>query len=421
MNKKSNRFEIVGGNRLEGEIEIQTSKNAVLPIMSASLLFNDVVTIQKVPKITDVENMIKIMKDLGCEVCSENGNVIINSKNATNCNIDCKLMKSMRSSLFLLGSMLSRFGSCMISLPGGCDIGKRPIDIHISALKKLGVGVSRVDEYLFFNAKYAKAGKVHLRLPSVGATENIIQFACKLNGKTTIINPAREPEVVDLCNFLNLAGAKILGAGTNKITIYGVNNLKNTTYKPVGDRIVAGTIMCAVAVSGGNVTIKNSSAHENEKIIEKLGKMGCQINIKNDIINISKDKTLTSIKDFETGYYPNFPTDLQSLLLAVSCTVEGGTKVKENLFENRFLTVPELQKMGAFIKTHGKRKVSVNGVCKLHGAKVSAKDLRGGASLVVAALGATGKSVVKNIHFIDRGYENLEVQLARLGAKIQRK
>ena len=421
MNNNYTKFEIIGGNKLNGEIEIQTSKNAVLPILSSTLLFDENVTIKNAPQISDVRNMVKIIQELGCNVLEEDKDITIDSKNATNCNIDCKLMKSMRSSLFLLGSMLSRFGSCMISLPGGCDIGKRPIDIHVSALKKLGVGISRVGDYTFFNARYAKAGKVHLRLPSVGATENIIQFACKLKGKTTIVNPAKEPEVVDLCNFLNLAGAKILGAGTNKITIYGVDSLKNTIYQPIGDRIVAGTIMCAVAVCGGDVTIKNSSAHQNKKIIEKLVKMGCQINIKNDIINISRDKPLSSAQEIETGYYPNFPTDLQSLLLAVSCTSAGNTRIKENLFENRFLTVSELKKMGAFIKTNGKRKVCITGVCKLNGAKVVAKDLRGGASLVVAALGATGKSVVKNIHFIDRGYENFELQLASLGANIQRK
>ena len=421
MNKTLNKFEIIGGNELNGEIEIQTSKNAVLPIMSASLLLDGKATIKNVPKITDVENMKQILCDLGCQIKEENRDIEINPKGATNANINCKLMKSMRSSLFLLGSMLSRFGSCMISLPGGCNIGKRPIDIHISCLKKLGVGVSRVGEFLFFNAKYAHAGKVKLRLPSVGATENIIQFACKLKGKTTILNPAKEPEIVDLCNYLNLAGAKILGAGTDKITIYGVDKLRNTSYTPIGDRIVEGTIMCAVAVAGGNVTIKNSSASQNKKIIEMLSKMGCQINIKNDIINISKSKALTSIKEFKTGYYPKFPTDLQSLMLAVCCSVEGETRIKETLFENRFLIVPELKKMNAFLKMQGKRKAIITGVCKLKGAKVVAKDLRGGAALVIAALGANGKSIVKNVQFIDRGYESLETQLSSLGANIERK
>jgi len=414
-------FEIIGGNKLNGEITVQTSKNAVLPIMSASLLFNGEVEINNVPKITDVKNMIKILKGLGCLVELADNRLKIDSKTADNTSINCELMNSMRSSLFLLGPLLSRFKTCMISKPGGCDIGTRPIDIHISSFKSLGVEIKSVGEMILFDATKAKSGKIKLRMASVGATENIIQFACLLKGRTTILNAAREPEVVDLCNFLNLAGAKILGAGTSKITIYGVDKLKNTKYTPIGDRIVAGTIMCAVAVCGGKVTINNSSAHENKKIIEKLVEMGCQINIKNDIITISRDKPLKSCKEIITGCYPDFPTDMQSLMLTVSCFAEGETQIKETLFENRFLTVEELNKMGSNINIISDRIVQVNGVKQLNGCNLISKDLRGGASLVIASLAANGKSKIENIHFIDRGYENIEEMFSALGAQIKRK
>ena len=281
MKKKLNCYEILPCKELKGTIKNQTSKNATLPIMSASLLCEGIVHLKDYPNITDVENMIKILKKIGVKIKKQNNGIILNTKTANCSEIDCELSKTMRSSLFLLGSMLSRFKSVMLTLPGGCMIGKRPIDIHIFALKKLGVKVTFIGEQVFFDAKNAKANKIKLKIPSVGATENIIQFASKLKGKTTILNPAKEPEVVDLCNFLNLMGAKILGAGTDKITIYGVDSLKGVKYTPIGDRIVSGTIMTAVAVCGGDVTIHNACPYQNQKIIEILRSMGCQIDYKN--------------------------------------------------------------------------------------------------------------------------------------------
>lgn len=417
---KKNCFEIKKCNGLYGKIINQTSKNATLPIMSASLLCDDKVKILETPKITDVENMIKILKKIGVKIKREGRDVLINATTADKSQVDCELSKTMRSSLFLLGSMLSKFRHVSISAPGGCEIGKRPIDIHIDSLKKLGVEVETRKECFVFDAKKAKAGTIKLKIPSVGATENIIQFACKLKGVTTIINPAKEPEIVDLCNFLNQMGAKILGAGTNKITIYGVNKLRHTEYKPIGDRIVVGTILTAVALCGGDVEISNAVPYQNLKLIKIMRSMGCQIGYKNDIIHIIKDKSLISAKQISTGYYPQFATDLQSLMLTLSCVSEGKTTITERVFENRFLTVPELQKMGANIKTLNSKKVVVNGVKELKGASVVAKDLRGGASLVLAGLVANGKTMVENIHFIDRGYENLEKVLSKLGAKIRR-
>lgn len=417
---KKNCFEIEKCDGLFGEIKNQTSKNATLPILSASLLCNEEIKILDLPKITDVDNMLKILKKIGVKVKKEGKDVLINPTTATKNEIDCKLSKTMRSSLFLLGSMLSRFGVATITLPGGCKIGARPIDIHISALKQLGVDVTYLEDCILFKVENAKSNKIKLKIPSVGATENIIQFACKLKGVTTIINPAREPEVVDLCNFLNQMGAKILGAGTNKITIYGVDRLTYTEYKPIGDRIVAGTTMAAVAICGGDVTISNAVPYQNEKLIKIMQQMGCQIDFKNDIIHIVKDKKLHSAKRIATGYYPDFATDLQSLMLTLSCVTTGKTTIQERVFENRFLIVPELIRMGAQIELKNSNKAIVQGVETLNGTELEAKELRGGASLVLAGLVANGKTLVKNIEFIDRGYENLEKMLNKLGAKIRR-
>ena len=420
MNKKLNCFEIVGGNKLFGEIKNQTSKNATLPIMSASLLCDGVVTLNEVPNITDVDNMLKILKKIGVRLKRKGGVVTLDSTKANNGEIDCELSKTMRSSLFLLGPMLSKFGEIDLTMPGGCKIGKRPIDIHIHAFEKLGVRVENFNDHVFFKVENAKPNRIKLKIPSVGATENIIQFACKLKGKTTIINPAKEPEVVDLCNFLNQMGAKILGAGTRKITIYGVDKLYNTEYKPIGDRIVAGTIMASVAVAGGDVTITNAMPYQNLKLIEILQKIGCQIDFKNDIIHIVRDNELFSCEKIATGYYPDFPTDLQSMLLALSCVTQGQTIIEENVFENRFLIVQELGKLGAKIEILNPKKVKVQGAKELNGTTINALDLRGGASLVLMGLIAKGKTVVNNVHFIDRGYENLETMLSSLGANIRR-
>ena len=420
MNKKLNSFEIIGGNKLFGEIKNQTSKNATLPILSASVLCDGFVKILDVPNIIDVENMIKILKKIGVKVRKSGADLSINPQVANNPQIDCELSKTMRSSLFLLGSMLSKFGEIDLTLPGGCKIGKRPIDLHIKALKRLGVEVENYDDHVFFKVKKAKPNRIKLKIPSVGATENIIQFACKLKGKTTIINAAKEPEVVDLCNFLNQMGAKILGAGTNKITIYGVNRLTSTTYRPIGDRIVSGTIMTAVALIGGDVTITNAVPYQNLKLIKILTQLGCQIDFKNDIIHIVKDKELHSIKKISTGFYPDFPTDMQSMMLSLSSVVDGETLIEENVFENRFLTIPEIKKLGANVELINSKTAKVIGTNKLVGTTVEALDLRGGASLVILGLKARGKTIVENIHFVDRGYDHLEKMLNSLGALIRR-
>ena len=417
---KNNRFEIEKTNGLFGTIKNQTSKNATLPILAASLMTDKKVIITDIPNISDVDNMLKILKSLGVGVKKKQNQVEIDPVRAKKTEVAVELCGRMRSSIFLLGSMLSKFKSAKISMPGGCRIGKRPIDLHIKSLQELGVAVKYSENSITFFADKAHAGTIKLKIPSVGATENIIQFACKLKGITTIINPAREPEIIDLCNFLNQMGAKILGAGTKKITICGVNKLCSTLYRPMGDRIVAGTIMTAVALTGGDVTISNAVPYQNEKLIKIMSSMGCQIDYKNDIIHIVKDKNLRTIKRITTGFYPKLATDLQSLLLTLSCVTEGKTRINEIVFENRFQTVSELRKMGAEINPINSNSVEVKGVERLTGTTVIAKELRGGASLVLAGLVAEGKTIVENAHFIDRGYEKIETMLSGLGAKIRR-
>ncbi len=415
------KIEIIGGQKLFGTVINQTSKNATLPILSASILARGTVEIRKLPKISDVDNMLKILRSLGAKITRRDNIVKIDSSHLSDRLIDRDLANTMRSSVFLLGSMLARFKKMDLYEPGGCRIGRRNIDIHISSLSRLGVKVIYKEEYISFDATKAKARRVRLRLPSVGATENLIQFAATLKGKTVILNPAREPEIVDLANFLNRMGAKILGAGTDKITIYGVDNLFGTIYTPIGDRIVAGTLMTAVALTGGDVTIRNAYPYQNEKFIEILRQVGCQINIKNDIIHISREKELSSNLIITTDYYPGFPTDLQSCALVLATTSKGSTKITEKIFEDRFLIVDELVRMGADIDRIDCHNVLVKGVSKLNGSIVEARDLRGGAALVLAGLVAEGITNVTKINYIERGYEDLVGMLKSLGATIRKK
>ena len=416
-----NVFEIIGGKRLNGVIINQTSKNATLPIMSAGIICKGKVKINKWPDIVDFHNMCDILIKMGAEIEIQGRDCIINYENVSDKCIDCDLSKTMRSSQFLLGSTLARFKSSMIVMPGGCKIGARPLDIHINAFKKLNVKVVELGDRIFFDARNAKPNKIKLRIPSVGATENIVQFASTLKGKTIILNSAKEPEVVDLCNFLNKMGAKILGAGTDKITIYGVDSLHGVDYTPIGDRIVAGTIAVATALCGGDVTIYNAFPYQNLKLIEKLRSMSCQVDIKNDIMHIVAKGSLKSFRELTTGFYPDFPTDLQSMLLTLSCLADGETIINEKVFENRFLIVDELNKLGANIEKMNNHQVRIRGVKELKGGNIVANDLRGGASLVLAGMVAKGKTTIANTHYIDRGYEHIEEIFSSLGAKIKRK
>lgn len=413
------KYIISGGRRLEGGVRIQTAKNSVLPILAASVLTDEPVTVLNVPDITDVRNMVRILGCLGCRARYLGNDIIIDSSSADNCEIPRALAHELRSSVFLLGSVISRFRKAKIAYPGGCDIGLRPVDLHLTGLKRLGVEITESNGYINCVCDKLAGNEIMLDCPSVGATENIMLAAVKAEGVTTIKNAAREPEIEDLQNFLNSMGAKVSGAGTGTVVIEGVQKLGGSVYQPIADRIEAGTFLIAAAMCGGEVELSGVNAENLSSLLHKLRENGCKLRIKNDKINIKSDKRPVSVKSVETQPYPGFPTDLQAQMTALCCVCAGNSIIAENLFETRFKYVPELRKMGADI-TVIDRCAFVRGVEKLKGAAVVAHDLRGGAALVIAALAAEGDSEVLDISHIDRGYSGFEYKLSSLGAKIKR-
>ena len=413
------KYIINGGNKLYGNVRIQTAKNSVLPILAATVLTDKKVEILNVPQITDVKNMVKILSCLGCKASYEEDNIIIDSSSADCYEIPSALARELRSSVFLLGAVISRFHSAKIAYPGGCDIGLRPVDLHLNGLKRLGVQITEKNGYIICKCEKLKGNEIMLDCPSVGATENIMLAAVKAEGTTVIKNAAREPEIEDLQNFLNRIGAKITGAGSGTVRIDGVSKLYGCQYQPIPDRIEAGTFLIGAAMCGGEITADGIYPENISSLIHKLAENGCKIHINNDRIVLENHKTLTSVKSVETRPYPGFPTDLQAQYTALCCICGGHSIITENLFETRFKYVPELKKMGADITVIDRNAV-VRGVEKLKGASVLAYDLRGGAALVLAALTADGYSEVLDISHIDRGYGSLEYKLKKLGADIKR-
>ncbi len=412
------RYEIYGGKKLSGKIEVESAKNAVLPLLAGAILTKEQVVIKNCPKILDVLSMIKILTSLGVEVNFEENNLVINAKTLISSSIPLGLGKELRSSIFMLGALLSREGKANLFYPGGCDIGLRPIDIHLSALKRMGVSVKEKSGELICCAHKLKGKEIYLDFPSVGATENIMLSAVLAEGKTQIHNSAKEPEIIDLMNFLNSMGAKIYGAGTSTILIEGVKKLHGTEFTPTFDRIEAGTFLLATAITGGEIEISGVNAKNISSLIHKLCDNTCKITIKNDIIYLKSGVAKKSF-NIDTAPYPGFPTDLQAQTMALLCVCSGVSIVTENMFEMRFNHVPELIRMGADISVKG-RSCLIKGVKELSGANVFAKDLRGGASLVLAGLVAQGKTVVSDIYHIERGYLNFEKKLCALGADIRK-
>jgi UDP-N-acetylglucosamine 1-carboxyvinyltransferase len=413
------KYIINGGNKLYGEVKIQTAKNAVLPILAATVLTDNEIRIVNVPKITDVGNMLNILRCLGCKTYFEGDDVVVDSSLANSYKIPSELARELRSSVFLLGSVVSRFKRAKIAYPGGCDIGLRPVDLHLNGLKRLGVDIVEENGYIICSCEKLVGNEIMLDCPSVGATENIMLAAVKAEGRTVIKNSAREPEIEDLQKFLNTIGAKVSGAGSGTIVIDGVKKLGGCSFLPVFDRIEAGTFLISTAMCGGEVCCDGVCAENLSSLIHKLRENGCKIHIKSDKIIIENHKRLCSVKSIETQPYPGFPTDLQAQMTALCCICNGQSIITENLFETRFKYVPELRKMGADI-TVVDRNAFVRGVEKFRGATVLAQDLRGGAALVLAALSAEGLSEVLNISHIDRGYGNFEYKLRSLGADIVR-
>lgn len=413
------KFIIDGGNKLFGTVSIESAKNSVLPLLAASVLTDEQVIIRHIPAISDAENMLKILQELGCKIRFENDAVVIDGKNAACHEIPARLTRELRSSVFMLGSVLTRFGRAKISYPGGCDIGLRPIDLHLSGLKRLGVDIREENGYILCEAKKLKGADILLDFPSVGATENILLAAVKAEGETVIRNAAKEPEIVDLQNFLCSMGAKVRGAGSGTIVVQGVKVLHGVEYTPIKDRVEAATYLIAAATCGGEVTTEGITEENIAALLHKLRENSCQIHIKSDKITIKSNGILRAAHLVETMPFPGFPTDMQAQYCALAATARGATLVVENLFETRYKYAAELKRMGADVTVRGRTAI-VRGVNALHGANVAAGDLRGGAALVIAALKAEGRSVVSDLFHIDRGYAKMAEKFTALGANMTR-
>lgn len=413
------RFYINGGKALKGEVKVECAKNALLPILAASVMVDGITVLQDVPAYTDIYAMNDILEYMGAKVSFYGGLLSIDAQDLKRHDFTVEQAAKIRSSIFLLGPILARCKVAKVAYPGGCNIGLRPIDIHLSGLRQMGAKIVEKNGYIYADGSKMKGCDIILDFPSVGATENLIMAAVLTKGVTRIFNPAKEPEIVDLQNFLNLCGAKIVGAGCNMIEIEGVKKLKGVNYRAIPDRIITGTHLLAAAMCGGDVTLKNVIPEHNQALISKLSKTACQIECKNDKIRIKAKGRLKTFGEVETAVYPGLPTDLQPQIMALQTVSDGTCIIVENLFEARFKHVSELIRLGADIKFKGSVCV-VNGKEKLYGADLFACDLRGGAGLVLAGLVAEGYTRVHGVEFIDRGYYKLEDTLTRLGADIVR-
>ena len=413
------RYIINGGNKLKGEVSISGAKNAVLPILAATIISGKTSIISNIPDLRDVNVMMEILKSLGIKMKKENGNLIVDSHDIKNIELPEILVREMRSSIILMGALLARTGEARISYPGGCEIGPRPIDLHLKSLRQLGVKIEESHGYLHCKAEKLEGCEIQLDYPSVGATENIMLAAVKAKGLTTIRNAAREPEIMDLQDYLNKIGARVMGAGTSVIRIEGVEEFHSCSHSIIPDRIVAGTFMIATAITGGEVLVKDIVVDHVQSIIAKLRETGTIVLCNSHRVKVISRDTIEPIEMLKTLPFPGFPTDIQAQFMALLTIANGTSIINETIFENRFKHAEELMKMGANIKTLGRVGV-IKGVNNLTGAKVYAKDLRGGAALVLAGLAAHGITEVENIEHIDRGYDNFHLALQGLGADIKR-
>ncbi|CAH2212750.1 UDP-N-acetylglucosamine 1-carboxyvinyltransferase [Tepidibacter aestuarii] len=413
------KYIVQGGNKLEGEIRLKGAKNSVLPIIAATILNEGESVIHNVPNISDVKVMIDILNHIGCYVKSEGDTLIIDTRNVNSSEIPESFVRKMRSSIIFLGAMVSRFGNTKISYPGGCEIGPRPIDLHLKSLSQMGVNIEEAHGYIKCKRQKNKACEITLDFPSVGATENAMLAAVKTNGVTRIYNPAKEPEIIDLANFLNSMGANIKGAGNSCIEIYGVDKLHDVEYRIIPDRIAIGTYLVAGAITKGRIIIDDIIPSHINSIVSKLRETGCEIEYINNKVQLIAPKTIQSIDVIKTLPHPGFPTDMQAQMMALMTLANGACIINENIFENRFKHCEELIRMGANINVNGKLAV-IRGVDKLMGAKVKSSDLRGGAALVLAGLAAEGHTEIDSIYHIERGYEAMEKVLTSLGANIIR-
>ncbi len=415
------KFSVKGGLRLRGEHNVQGAKNSILPILAACVLCRGEVLLHNCPDLSDVASAIKILEHLGLKTARSGNDICILCEGITGCEVPEQLMREMRSSVVFLGAILSRTGCARISMPGGCELGPRPIDIHISALKKLGATIEDEHGQLCCNAGNGLAGThIALWFPSVGATENVILASALARGTTVITNAAREPEIVDLARFLNSCGARVRGAGSSTVVIEGVPYLSGCEYSIMPDRIAAVTFLAAAAITGGEIVLRGADREDITSVLCLFEQSHCELSGSRSTICLKAPKRPLATNIIKTMPYPGFPTDAQAPIMALAAVSNGSTMFVETIFENRYRHVSELLRMGADIKTEGKVAV-VNGVDTLHSAAVSCTDLRGGAALLLAALSAEGESVLSDIEHIDRGYQHIERDLTLLGAEIARK
>ena len=410
------KFIIQGGKKLEGEIKISGSKNAALPIIAATVLNAGTTTLYNVPDIQDVNTMFEILKKIGATIKRKNNKIIITTSKVHTYEIPDDLMRQMRSSVILAGALIGKYHKARFSCPGGCDIGSRPIDLHLKGFEKLGVEIKEEYGEIYCSAEKIIGTQIHLDFPSVGATENIILASCLGEGTTIITNAAREPEIEDMIKYLNKMGAKINGAGTDKVEIVGVRKLSEVSYNIMPDRIETGTYLVAGAITTGNIKLLNVNPTHIEPILNKLDEVNCKLNISKNEIEIIAPKRVKAV-DIKTMPYPGFPTDMQSIFGALLITAKGTSVITENIFESRYKYAQELIRMGAKINVEGRTAI-IKGTKRIQGANVVATDLRGGASLVVAGLYAKGITQVDNVHYILRGYEKMDEKLKKLGSKI---
>lgn len=411
---------IQGGRRLSGTVKISGAKNAVLPVIAASLLASTPSVIEEIPDLDDVTTITEVLQYLGLNTRREPGRLFIDSTGIKSCEASYELVRKMRASFLVMGPLLSRFQEARISQPGGCAIGTRPIDLHLKGFEALGAEIIQGHGFIEARApKGLQGAKVYLDFPSVGATENIMMAASLANGRTIIENAAQEPEIVDLANYLNAMGANVRGAGTNAIRIEGVKNLTGTSYAVIPDRIEAGTYMVAAAITGGDVLLKNVLYEHLKPLVAKLKEAGVAIEQDVDQMRVTASGGLRAV-DIKTLPYPGFPTDMQAQFMALMSVADGSSVVSETVFENRFMHVDELKRMGATIRVDG-RIAMLDGVKRLTGCPVTATDLRAGAALVLAGLAAEGQTEIGSVYHIDRGYDRIVDKLQGLGADISRR
>ncbi len=416
-------IEVIGGERLKGELKIQGSKNAALPVIAAAILNKGITVLKNCPRILDVYHMINVLEELGGSAKWEKDVLVIDTAGINSSSVSEESVRKMRSSILFLGALLGRFKEVTIAYPGGCSIGKRPIDYHLASLKRMNV----LQEFLGPNESIIHChtdkiigNDIFLEFPSVGATQNVILSAVLSEGTTRIFNAAREPEVWELCNYLAEAGARICGKGTAFIEVEGVKKLHDVEYTLPSDRIVAGTYMAAIAATNGNAVLLDTPVRQIETVIRTMQKSGCKIEESDNALKISCTERLLPVKLLCTRPYPGFPTDMQSQMMTMLCLADGRSTIVEEIFESRFQNVEELRRMGAIINLdESGRRAEVDGVKSLSAATVTAHDLRGGAALVIAGLSATGKTVIRDATCIDRGYEDICRDMSMLGARIR--